>query len=286
MSGTLQDMKAALRSGAKPQFSHVRSGVKTYIARNCEYGSDKYERANYLRPTPSIADDFERLRGYAEAAERHLTGLTDSLERHQALDPLLEDVEGMKRAAYAADEESGLPHVGGLVTSAMMLIEQAIQCGLLPKDPGQPWKKRPMTMVSFDPAGDEVVGYALAPPAPIKGTITMRVKTATRKGDLITLDDVIVDDIETKSDEQIADEAVRQINDQVAGLEYSATHPDGKLVEIRSSEHGHEVSVDGKICFGAVGKDTYKRAIDYVNMRARREQEKIDRREARKVQAL
>jgi hypothetical protein len=133
-------MKAALNSGIKPDTTHVRKSLRVYCARACEYGNDKYERANYLRPTGSVAKDFERLRAYLRAAQDHIGDALDSMEHHQAGDPNLENVDGMKAAAYATDDESGLPHVAHASASLNMAIEQAVQFNLLPRDPGQPWK--------------------------------------------------------------------------------------------------------------------------------------------------
>ncbi|MCP4449798.1 MAG: hypothetical protein GY811_31370, partial [Myxococcales bacterium] len=137
----MKDRKAALGNGTKPNLSHVRSGIKTYCARACEYGSDKYERGNFLRPSaenPTLRDDFERLREYLEAVDRHLSKVFDSMERQLAMDPSLQDEEGMRRAAYAADTDPGndkvgpsnLPHLAHLSAGLMMAIEQSINSGL------------------------------------------------------------------------------------------------------------------------------------------------------------
>lgn len=151
------DMKEGLTSTRKADTTHVRTGVRTYIARVCEYGGAKYERANYLRPTGGTAhttptrEDFERFRKYLRAMVDHAEYVLDSMESHQAGDPLLADVFGMRVAAYAEDTDpdatgkvgpSGLPHICGAMASGMMAIEQARACGLLPMDPGQPWAER------------------------------------------------------------------------------------------------------------------------------------------------
>jgi hypothetical protein len=145
----LKDMKESLTSGRKPDITHVRSPFMIYAARNGEYGNDKYERANYLRPAGSIREAFLRARAYGRAALSHLMLMLDEMERHQSLDPELKDEEGMKKAAYAVDTDvtpgskvgaSLLPHIGGVAISVNMLLAQAVQDGLLPADPGQPWK--------------------------------------------------------------------------------------------------------------------------------------------------
>lgn len=149
----MKDMKAALGNSSKPDPTHVRSGIKTYCSRACGYGSDKYERGNFLRPSaenPTLKDDFERLRGYLGSVQRHLDKQLDSMERHLSTDPQLLDEEGMRAAAYAPDTDPGndkvgpsnLPHLAHLSAALMMAIQQAIESGLLPEDPGQTWEKK------------------------------------------------------------------------------------------------------------------------------------------------
>ncbi len=151
----MRDLKESLGSARKADTTHVRRAFQVYTSRPCEYGSDKYERSNYRRPTGGqhhtepTAEDFERFRSYLRAARDHIDEALDSMERHQALDPKLTDVEGMKRAAYAVDMDatpgakvgaSLLPHVAPACASMNMAIVQATDCGLLPKDPGTPWR--------------------------------------------------------------------------------------------------------------------------------------------------
>jgi hypothetical protein len=145
----LADMKEGLSSGRKPDISHVRTPLMVYTARACEYGSAKYERANYLRPVGGPRADFERLRAYLRAAVGHTLATLDAMEAHQAQDPELNDVEGMRTAAFAVDNDaapgatypaSGLPHLCGAAASLNMALTQAVAAGLLPADPGQPWR--------------------------------------------------------------------------------------------------------------------------------------------------
>jgi len=150
----VKDLKAALNSGVKPDLTHCRKSGMVYAARANEYGSDKYERANYLRPADGdpfdVRANFERYRGYLRATLSHVVETLDAMELHQAGDPLLEDVDGMRAAAYAPDTDatpgakvgaSFLPHVAHAIASLTMAIEQATRFGLTPKDPGQPWKR-------------------------------------------------------------------------------------------------------------------------------------------------
>lgn len=143
----MKDLKEALGNARKPDITHVRKAILDYIARACEYGDDKYERANYLRSTTGgTAADFVRFRAYLRAAVSHIVDVLDSMESHQANDPRLEDVTGMIAACSCADtDQSGrfpaseLPHVALASASLMMAICQAIPTGLLPRDPGKPW---------------------------------------------------------------------------------------------------------------------------------------------------
>ena len=150
----MKDMKESLTSTRKPDITHVRSCMMTYIARTCEYGSAKgYERANYQRSAgETMRDNFLRFRAYQRASLSHKLKILDAMEAHQANDPKLEDVEGMKRAVYCADTDappwaefpaSGLPHICGDMASNMMALQQAVDCGLLPEDPGTPWAVTP-----------------------------------------------------------------------------------------------------------------------------------------------
>lgn len=152
---SLKDLKESLSSSRKADLTHVRQWFMRYGARSSELGCDKYVRANYLRPVNPpdtvgpTGKDFDRFRAYLRACVAHVTEVLDAMEKHQALDPQLVDVDGMKRAAYAVDLDvtpgakvgaSLLPHVAPAVSSLMMAIEQAILYGLLPADPGTPWR--------------------------------------------------------------------------------------------------------------------------------------------------
>lgn len=169
---SLKDVKEALSSARKPDLTHVRSAFATYTARPCEYGCDKYERANFMRPTGDgphsepTAEDFNRFRAYLRAAMGHIMATLDSMERHQSQDPQLADAAGMKAAAYAVDTDtkpgqkigaSLLPHVAPACASLNMAIQQAVDCGLLPADPGTPWRAAPMLKAfeEFNRAADD-----------------------------------------------------------------------------------------------------------------------------------
>jgi hypothetical protein len=157
-----KDMKEALTTGRKADITHMRTPTLVYGARACEYGDDKYCRANYLRPTTSTKEDFLRYRQYLRAAVNHINQTLDSMEYHQAEDPDLQDTEGMKKAAYAPDTDakpgcpvgaSYLPHLSHAQASLNMAITQATRCGLLPEDPGKPWAE-PEKQAKLVPEGD------------------------------------------------------------------------------------------------------------------------------------
>lgn len=138
-------------TGLKPDLTHVRRTIQYYIARASEYGTDKYrQRANYLRGTSGTAADVARLRNYLRAMKDHADRVLEAVEVHQAQDPEFQDLEGLKRAVYCADEDpdvtgtvgpSNLPNLCGAAASLNMALEQAVMAGLLPRDPGTPWKK-------------------------------------------------------------------------------------------------------------------------------------------------
>lgn len=149
---TLKDTKEALGTRKKPDLTHVRVAPCNYIARAKEYGSDKYERGNYLRRTKGTKEDFLRFGAYLRAGMSHTMNVLDSMEAHLAQDPALEDEGGMQIAAYAADTDttpgakvgaSMLPGIAHAMASLSMAIAQATDSGLLPKDPGSPWLNEP-----------------------------------------------------------------------------------------------------------------------------------------------
>lgn len=159
----MKDLKAALGNSAKPDITHCRTPFLNYTSRACMYGSFKYERSNFIRPTGDgphatpTREDFERFRAYLRAAASHIFQTLDAMERHQSGDPTLLDVEGMRRAAFAVDTDvtpgakigaSLLPHVSPACASLNMAITQAADCGLLPADPGPTWEVKSEPIVN------------------------------------------------------------------------------------------------------------------------------------------
>ncbi|MCF6205296.1 MAG: hypothetical protein L3J47_00180 [Sulfurovum sp.] len=144
----------------KPDPTYLKTPTINYIARASSYGDYLYQRADYLKPTNSIKEDFVRLRACLGAALRHLTKACDAMDKHQATDLLLEDENGLKRAAYAADTDystshvaSLLPHVAHAVSRLNIGIAQAAWSGLMPEDPGTPWEDQEVCVAtSEDPS--------------------------------------------------------------------------------------------------------------------------------------
>jgi len=178
-----KDMKECLTSTRKADTTHVRGPFKVYTSRPCEWGSVKYERSNFVRPSTASVDetvrtraDFLRLRAYARAAQDHIGAMLDAMELHQASDPQLEDVQGMRIAAYAVDLDckpgdphgpSLLPHIAPACASLNMAVTQAVVFGLLPADPGQPWRDGVVDgWVQDDPAAERARVAALLRPRP------------------------------------------------------------------------------------------------------------------------
>lgn len=135
------DMKAGLTNG-KPQLSQLPLAALVYATRAAEYGNSpgKYERGNYLRPTVDTLADFHRLLGYLDASLRHTNKVTTEMNR--ALGCTDHTKVDLMTGANCIDHESGLPHLCGALMSIMIGIQQAVDSGLIPADPGRPWEKK------------------------------------------------------------------------------------------------------------------------------------------------
>lgn len=136
------DMKAAstIASGARPQLSILPQTGMVYASRPIEYGGDKYARGNYYGPASTVTP-IKRFLGYLDAALRHIVATQDAINRALG-------TGGDLAAACAAPDDvasggfppSGLPHVAHAISSLMIGVTGAADDGLLPADPGQPWK--------------------------------------------------------------------------------------------------------------------------------------------------
>lgn len=134
------DMKHGL-TGSRPALSILPRTGLIYGCRPLEYGADKYARGNYHGPPPAGVTGAMRLLGYIDAAQRHLTAVTDAVNRALGT--------GGDMAEAAADRDleasgnfpaSGLPHLAHALASLLIGVSCAVEDGLLPADPGQPWK--------------------------------------------------------------------------------------------------------------------------------------------------
>lgn len=134
------DMKHGL-TGDRPQLSLIGEHSEIYQCRGTAYGAAKYSRGNYHGPAPEGVAPDARIMGYVDAAMRHLRAVA------QAYNVAL-GTGGDTRAAIALPDmmasggfpASGLPHLAHAIAGLGIAIECAVADGLLPADPGQPWK--------------------------------------------------------------------------------------------------------------------------------------------------
>lgn len=138
---TVGDMKAGLTSGARPKLSINGKHAAIYQCRGSEYGEAKYARGNYHGPAPANVTPEARIMGYIDAVMRHCTEIADAYNRALG-------TGGDARAAIACADTgasggfpaSMLPHLAHILAGAGIAVECAVADGLLPADPGQPWK--------------------------------------------------------------------------------------------------------------------------------------------------
>lgn len=140
----MADMKHGL-GGSRPALSILPRTGMIYGGRGIEYGADKYARGNYHGPPPAkLGPNAEALRllGYIDAAMRHLTHVSDAVNR------ALGTGGDIAAACGAIDDEasggfpaSELPHLAHALASLLIGVSCAADGKLIPADPGQPWKK-------------------------------------------------------------------------------------------------------------------------------------------------
>lgn len=127
---------------SRPMLSILPYNGEVQGSRALEYGADKYSRANYFGPPPANVDPVDRFLEYIDAAKRHLGKIAQAIN-------IAKGTGGDARAACACldDEASGgfpassLPHIAHVIAGLMIAVECGVTDGLLPADPGQPWKK-------------------------------------------------------------------------------------------------------------------------------------------------
>jgi hypothetical protein len=145
-ASALGDMKAGLTSG-RPKLSIVPAAGELYTCRAMEYGDDKYARGNYHGSPPEGVSPAARVMGYVDAAIRHLRAVASEYNRACGVRT---DVSGYDECADALctpDDvasggfpASGLPHLAHALASLAIGVQCGVDDGLLPPDPGQPWK--------------------------------------------------------------------------------------------------------------------------------------------------
>lgn len=168
MSKPVGDMKAGLTSGARPKLSINGKHAAIYQCRGTEYGADKYARGNYHGPAPEGVTPEARIMGYIDAIMRHCTEISDAYNRALG-------TGGDARAAIALPDSmasggfpaSMLPHLAHILAGAGIAVECAVADGLVPADPGQPWKAGAREVglpQKDDPAAERARVAALANP--------------------------------------------------------------------------------------------------------------------------
>ncbi len=129
----------------RPRLSILPYNGQVYAAGATTYGGDKYSRGNYFGPPPAAVAPVDRFLEYLDAAQRHIGKIAQAIN-------IAKGTGGDQRAACALpdDEASGgfpasnLPHIAHAIAGLMIAVECGISDGLLPADPGQPWKRDPM----------------------------------------------------------------------------------------------------------------------------------------------
>lgn len=165
---TVGDMKQGL-TGSRPRMSILPRAALVHEIRAIEYGADKYARGNYHGPAPAGVSPEDRLLGYIDATMRHLTRVADAINRAKG-------TGGDVRAACCTRDEDGggkfpassLPDLSHALASMAIGVSCAVDDGLLPEDPGQPWKAGMAAEAAIpqksDPAGEKARVAALARP--------------------------------------------------------------------------------------------------------------------------
>lgn len=169
------DMKQGL-TGSRPKLSIVPRAAMIYITRPLEYGADKYARGNYHGPAPVGVTPVDRLLGYLDAAQRHITRVTESINRAMGTGG------DMAAACSTVDDDGGgkfpasdLPDLSHAMASLAIGVSCAIEDGLMPADPGQPWKTALAQLKAL--AGGEYRG-------PLHGKSTEEIRAAQDIGEL------------------------------------------------------------------------------------------------------
>lgn len=139
----MADMKHGLTSGARPQLSVVGKHSMVYQTRGTEYGAAKYARGNYHGDAPAGVTPEARIMGYVDAIMRHCTELSHAYNTAIGTGG---DVRAALRDCVDAGSSGGFPasmlhQLAHILAGAGIAVECAVADGILPADPGQPWKQ-------------------------------------------------------------------------------------------------------------------------------------------------
>lgn len=137
-TGEVADLKPP--PGTKPPVSYVSPAAETYIGRGHQGGEFKYAKGNYLRKPPEGISDLDSILGYADALKRHATQLCDSIIRY--IGGGVGAANSKEEAVYAADKESGQAAAAHIGACFNILVQKAVDMGLLPEDPGPPRRNK------------------------------------------------------------------------------------------------------------------------------------------------
>jgi hypothetical protein len=155
-------MKAGL-TGAKPRLTIIPRAALNHLTRGLEYGADKYRRGNYHgAPPAALGGDAAALRllGYLDAAQRHISRVTDAMNRALGTGgDLAAAVLTVDDDATAKFPASMLPDLSHALASLALGITCAADDGLLPLDPGRPWD------VAIGSTADAALGQKADPAA-------------------------------------------------------------------------------------------------------------------------
>lgn len=131
--------------GERPKLSLQQYNAAVWRSRATEYGADKYARGNYHGPPPASVKPVDQIVEYLDAAMRHLGKVAQAVN-------VAYGTGGDVGAALACpdDDASGdfppsmLPHLAHTLAGLSIMVEIGVGAGILPADPGQPWKTHPL----------------------------------------------------------------------------------------------------------------------------------------------
>ena len=152
------DMKQALTSGGRPKLSMIPRVALIYITRALEYGADKYARSNFYGAAPAGVSSAERVLGYIDATQRHLARVADNINRALGTGGDLAAAVGTVDADGGGKfPASNIPDLAHALASLAIGVLCAVNDGLLPEDPGQPWRAEmaPTTRAGDIPQKDD-----------------------------------------------------------------------------------------------------------------------------------